>query len=106
MGGPTSTGSTLDEIAKRVSKTPLIDTHEHLVEESSRIHFQPGGRQPCDDWATLFSHYLDSDLCVAGMPWEDHQRFLSDSVDPAAKWAILEPWWPAVKNTGYGRAVR
>lgn len=94
------------DIWKAVFQTPLIDTHEHLVEESYRLDGPKPGRVPCDDWALLFSHYLDSDLAVAGMPEADLDRFLAPGVDPNEKWRLLEPHWPAVKNTGYAQAVR
>jgi hypothetical protein len=94
------------DIAARVAKTPFVDTHEHLVEEARRTEWKPDGRVPCDDWALLFSHYLNSDLIVAGMPRADMGRFLSHKAAPEDKWPLLAPWWPAVKNTGYGRAVR
>jgi predicted TIM-barrel fold metal-dependent hydrolase len=35
-----------------------------------------------------------------------YDRFFSDKTDPMDKWKLLEPYWPAVKNTGYGLAVR
>ncbi len=89
-------------IQKRVFKTPLVDTHEHLVEEKERLQ----GAAPCDDWALLFSHYLDSDLRVAGMSNAEMDKFLSPEVDPADKWKLLSPYWPAAKNTGYAQAVR
>jgi predicted TIM-barrel fold metal-dependent hydrolase len=89
-------------IAERVFATPLIDTHEHLPEEKERLTGQGDG----DDWSLLLSHYLDSDLVVAGMPGEVFDRFFSAQTDPADKWRLLEPYWPAVKNTGYGQAVR
>jgi predicted TIM-barrel fold metal-dependent hydrolase len=60
----------------------------------------------CDDWAVLFSHYLDSDLVSAGMPRADRARFLSPEVDPADKWKLLAPHWPSVRHTGYARAVQ
>ena len=85
---------------------PLIDTHEHLIEEKERLQGAANPRVPCDDWALLFSHYLNSDLLNSGMPAEAHKRFLSAEVDPLEKWEILEPYWPAVKNTGYAQAVR
>lgn len=85
---------------------PLIDTHEHLIEESERLQGAANPRVPCDDWALLFSHYLNSDLLTSGMPADALNRFLSPQVDPLDKWPILEPYWPAVKNTGYAQAVR
>jgi len=54
----------------------------------------------------LFSHYLDSDLLTAGMAREELDRFLSPAVEPLEKWRLLEPYWPAAKNTGYAQAVR
>jgi uncharacterized protein len=92
-----------DELTALVARTPIADTHEHLPDEDERLR---GEKIPCDDWALLFSHYIDSDLVAAGMSGEDLNRLLSRDVDPIAKWKILEPWWPAAKNTGYGRAVR
>lgn len=87
------------DILDKVLKTPLIDTHEHLFDEDVRL-------AKSDDWSFLLNHYLDSDMRTCGMPQEEYDRFFSPKVDPADKWAILEPYWPAVKNTGYGRAVR
>ncbi len=89
------------DIARRVAETPLVDSHEHIIEENDRLE----KKARCDDWALLMSHYLDSDLLTAGMPPKDHRRFLSPNVDPIEKWRLLAPWWPAVKNTGYGQAV-
>ena len=93
-------------IREAVFRTKLVDTHEHLVEESERLQGAPRPYVPCDDWALLFSHYLDSDLLVAGMSKADLDRFLSPQIDPADKWSLLAPHWPAVKNTGYTQAVR
>ena len=91
------------ELETLVNRTPIVDTHEHLPDEETRLR---GGWIPCDDWGVLFSHYLDSDLVVAGMPQSDLDRLISREVDPAAKWPLLAPHWPAAKNTGYARAVR
>ncbi len=93
-------------IREAVFKSPLIDTHEHLPDEKERLQGAPRPRVPCDDWALLFSHYLNSDLLVAGMPQADMDQFLSTKVEPADKWKLLAPYWPAVKNTGYAQATR
>jgi hypothetical protein len=90
-----------DQIARRVAETPLVDSHEHLIEEKERLE----KRVRCDDWSLLMSHYLDSDLLTAGMPPEDHRRLFAQDVSPVEKWKLLAPWWPVVKNTGYGQAV-
>ncbi|HNS21400.1 MAG TPA: amidohydrolase family protein [Sedimentisphaerales bacterium] len=93
-------------IVEKVFRTPLIDTHEHLPEEKERLEAASRPRGEADDWSLLLSHYLDSDLAVAGMPGETYDRFFSAKTDPADKWKLLAPYWPAVKNTGYGQAVR
>ncbi|MBI4879635.1 MAG: amidohydrolase family protein [Planctomycetes bacterium] len=95
--------SAQEEIAERVRATPLVDTHEHLPDEEVRLR---GEGVCCDDWAVLFSHYLDSDLVVAGMPPGARDQLLSAGPDPLEKWRLLAPYWPAVRNTGYGRAVQ
>ncbi|MGE5610735.1 MAG: amidohydrolase family protein [Bacillota bacterium] len=92
-----------DELQRHIQSTPLIDTHEHLPDEDERLR---GQFVPCDDWGVLFSHYIDSDLIAAGMTETDRNQLAGKNIDPIAKWKLLEPFWPAVKNTGYGRAVR
>jgi predicted TIM-barrel fold metal-dependent hydrolase len=92
-------------IVEKVFKTALIDTHEHLIEEKERLAASHP-RVQADDWSLLMNHYLNSDLLVAGMPKEAYDRFFSRETDPVDKWRFLEPYWPAVKNTGYGQAVR
>lgn len=93
-------------IVDRVFETPLVDTHEHLIEEADRLRGAGQRGVPCDDWALLFSHYLNSDLLVSGMPPADVDRLLSPDSDPLAKWPLLAPHWPSVKHTGYAQAVR
>jgi len=91
-------------LRRRVEETPLVDTHEHLIEEEARLQ----GDHPrvrVNDWSLLFSHYLDSDLVTAGMPRAQLDVFFAKDTDPLKKWDLLEPWWPAVRNTGYGQAV-
>lgn len=89
-----------------VDSTPLVDTHEHLIEERHRLTGTSHRHVPCDDWALLLNHYLNSDLLVAGMPHKAYGQLFSKDVSPIKKWDILKPYWPAVKNTGYGQAVR
>lgn len=92
-------------LATRISEEPFVDTHEHLIEEEGRLRGHEDPRVPCDDWALLFSHYLDHDLVTSGMPGGEIERFFSPDVDPGEKWRILAPYWPAVRQTGYGQAV-
>lgn len=91
------------EIERVVQGTPLVDTHEHLPDEIDRLQ---GDIFPCDDWTLLLHDYIASDLVAAGMPTVERKALFSREVDPVEKWKILEPFWPTVMNTGYGRAVR
>lgn len=50
------------ELYQRISETPLVDTHEHLIEESERLAGGPSRFIRADDWTMIFSHYFDSDL--------------------------------------------
>jgi uncharacterized protein len=96
----------LPSLRERVAATPFVDTHEHLLEETTRLA-GPGAHrlQPCDDAALLFYHYAADDLWSAGMAREDRERFFSPRVDPGDKWPIVEPVWRRARQTGYLRAV-
>jgi uncharacterized protein len=89
-----------------VNTTPLIDTHEHLIEESERLGPPSGGLFPCDDWAYLFLHYCSHDLTVSGMPKTDSDRFFAPDVSTTEKYKLVAPYWAVAKHTGYGQAVR
>jgi predicted TIM-barrel fold metal-dependent hydrolase len=103
--GVAANGRANPAILEKVFKTPLIDTHEHLIEEKERLAASHP-RVQADDWSLLLNHYLNSDLLVAGMPKPVYDQFFAKETDPVDKWRLLEPYWPAVKNTGYGQAVR
>ena len=97
------------EILQLTEETEFVDTHEHLLEESTRLlppDQSPRPGQSLQDFAVLFSHYADSDLLVAGMPEQDMQRLLSPDVDAADKWPLVEPYYEHARHTGYLRNVR
>ena len=90
-----------------VERTPFIDTHEHLIEESQRLAGATDGALfPCDDWAVLFHQYLGDDLHNAGMPATAAAQFWSPEVPADSKYAVLAPWWDRVRHTGYAQAIR
>lgn len=93
------------EIFARVWNTTLIDTHEHLCDEKDRLP-PSGAAMGQDDWTLLMSGYLGSDLLTSGMPGDVLGKFYAKGPSPAEKWKMLEPYWPSVKNTGYGQAAR
>ena len=72
---PLKSGNARKQIFEKVFSTPMVDTHEHLPDESQCLQRNGPGSPRCNDWALLFSHYLDSDLLTAGMPKADLDRF-------------------------------
>ena len=69
-------------LIEEMSEMDIIDTHEHLPNESERV------RQPVD-FATLFSHYCKADLVSAGMTEADYARFTSAGLSPTEKWELF-----------------
>lgn len=88
-----------EEIKDHINHIRIVDTHEHLIDESERL------KTDVDVLATFFSHYASSDLLSAGMPEEDlfFIRDSSNSLDD--RWKLFEPWWEKIKNTGYANAI-
>src|SRR5262245_45925493 len=86
-------------LQEAVNAVRIVDTHEHLEEESTRLARQ-------HDWSYLFSHYAADDLAVAGMSSDELGQFLGRDLDIHAKWRLFAPIWPKVRNTGYCLAVR
>lgn len=95
-----------EALRERVDATSFVDTHEHLLEEATRLK-GPGAHrmQPCDDAALLFYHYARDDLWSAGMPPEVQAAFFAADRDPGDKWPLVEPFWRRARHTGYLRAV-
>lgn len=93
------------QIFQKIFETPFIDTHEHLIEEKQRLAGTSHHMVKSDDWTMVLSHYFNSDMLTAGMPQKQYDRFFSPKIDPIDKWFLLKPYWPALKNTGYGQAV-
>jgi predicted TIM-barrel fold metal-dependent hydrolase len=87
------------EIQTAVDAIRVIDTHEHLEEESVRL-----GRESID-FITLFDSYASHDLISAGMPGPDWERCTRADASVDEKWKLLEPHYRAARNTAYLRAV-
>lgn len=97
------------DIAALVERTPFVDTHEHIMEESLRTEARDKtkeGNVPAPDFGMLFAGYSDSDLAVAGMPAEDIQRLFSYEAPLEEKWRLVAPFYARARHTGYLRGVR
>jgi len=96
----------LPALRDRIQATTFVDTHEHLIEEASRLAEAGSPRlRTNDDFASLFHNYARDDLVSAGMPASDLFSFLSPTVEPAEKWRLVEPYWRHCRHTGYIQAV-
>ncbi|HQK96115.1 MAG TPA: amidohydrolase family protein [Armatimonadota bacterium] len=85
-------------ITDAVDALRVVDTHEHLEQEATRL-------KRTIDFGNWWSHYASSDLISAGMPPADLE-FLRDAGQPIMdRWAKLEPHWAHVRTTAYGRAL-
>ncbi len=103
-GTPMAESKTFNTIYEKVCDTVFIDTHEHLENESVRLSAGDMIGDKANDWSYLLSHYFDSDLLVAGIPWDDHQNFYSSDLSPMEKWDLFEPYWPEMSTTKPGRS--
>lgn len=92
------------DIRRLVDSIPLADTHEHIMEEKSRL--EPANGDRLDDFGVLFNDYSSADLRTAGMPQADLDQVLTRGVPVEKKWRLLKPFYEACRNTGYLRAVR
>ena len=86
-------------IKKHVDSIRLIDTHEHLPPESERVG------KIVDVLSEFYLHYTSSDLISAGMSTEDLVYIRDTKIPLDYRWAIFEPWWERIKNTGYSRCM-
>jgi len=82
-----------------ISNIPMVDTHEHLVDESFRVSREN------DILAMFLRHYVTTDLANAGLSGSKIEE-LRDPGQPLEKrWEELEPFWRKVANTAYARAL-
>ncbi|MBO0780577.1 MAG: amidohydrolase family protein [Ktedonobacteraceae bacterium] len=96
--------STLEQF---VQQTPILDTHEHLIEESRRLAGPDPDDPfyPCNDWSYLYHHYALHDLYSVGFSREEARQFFSPHLSPKDKWRLFEPYYQRTRNTAYFLAV-
>ena len=86
------------ELCEYLKTIPTVDAHEHLGPET------PASGQALD-FSTLMANYVDNDLVAAGAPEETMTR-LHDGAQPIEeRWAAIEPYFNAIRHTGYGQMV-
>ncbi len=98
-------------ILDQVNRTPFVDTHEHLFEETKRLAaLDPGYTDElppgAPDFGMLFRNYANADLESAGMESKSIDRLFDYDLSPTDKWKLLEPWYEKTRHTGYMQAIR
>jgi len=85
-------------ILQELEAIPVLDTHEHLMQESTRLGMKL-------DFFTLFDHYCNKDMISAGAT-EDDIRLLRDKDIPLeSRWACFKRFLPAIRTTGFAQSV-
>nr|WP_319571023.1 amidohydrolase family protein [uncultured Draconibacterium sp.] len=92
-------------INDQVNQIELIDTHEHLIEESARLNCVKPFIQ-CDDWTNILGLYTKFDFVSSGMTQKETEPISSKETSPLEKWKIIQPYWNRIKYTGYGQVIQ
>ncbi|MFB3880774.1 MAG: amidohydrolase family protein [Armatimonadota bacterium] len=81
-----------------LEQIPVIDAHEHLPPESERV------AAPVDV-LTLFSHYTQGDLRVAGMSEAAVAETQKAALPLDYRWGVFAPYWEQIRHSCYARAA-
>ena len=84
------------ELLDAMQTMPVIDAHEHMPPEKQRVETPV-------DFATLFSHYTQTDLKSAGLSEDDYQRLQDPQLDVDEKWNLFRPYWEHIRYMSYAR---
>jgi uncharacterized protein len=88
-----------EELFEYVYSLEIIDTHEHLpYKETAR-------EQKTDVLKEYLTHYFNRDLISAGLPLNDFQKAIDETIPLLDRWDLVEPYWELCRYTGYGRAL-
>jgi len=91
--------ATAQAIYDRMVRMPCINSHSHLLSEAERLRREV-------DALVFFGHpYPLADLRSAGMSEEEARRALTPGLPMAERWRIWEPYWRAVRFTGYSQSI-
>ena len=87
-----------NNLIDHIQSLEIIDTHEHLPLESDR----PQDTDLLSEWLL---HYFSCDLVSAGLSHNDLATVRDSQQEIKSRWKIVEPYWHAAENTGYGRTL-
>ena len=86
------------ELYEAMTQMEIIDSHEHLAPESTRVG------TPVDVF-TLFSHYTQDDLNIAGMSEEDYKKLFDRTLPLEQRWKLFAPYWREIRWGCYARSA-
>lgn len=89
-----------EKIDLDLSRLPIYDTHEHLVDEDFRVHIEK------DVLSLFLRHYISTDLENAGLAPADIEIIRDPVVKIENRWEMLEPFWQRVSHTAYAQALK
>lgn len=92
-------GSLDDSIRAETASIRMVDTHEHLETESSRLKASPSLKP-------FLYIYALSDMVSAGLPAREAELFNRDDLSGERQWKIVRDYWPLIRNTASACAVR
>ena len=88
------------DLYSEIAQLEIIDAHEHLPPEKEYLAHGYSG-------LNMFAHYLRGDLLSAGLDADFVETMREDTTTPVSEWwPRLKPYWEAVRNTSYARALR
>jgi hypothetical protein len=88
-----------EEIYDFVKDIEIIDTHEHLPA------FESLREKDTDILKEYLCQYFNCDLISAGLKQSDYETVIDNQQSLMKRWALVEPYWNAARNTGYARAL-
>jgi uncharacterized protein len=88
-----------ERIRDHINAMKVVDTHEHLANPAGYAN------NKALDFVMLLHHYTYDDIRSAGMPKQQFQDLMKDSLPVSEKWNALKPYWEGTNNTAYSRAV-
>lgn len=90
----------LDALREHIAGLSIIDTHEHLWGRETARDMR------LDVLGEYLAQYFSADLVSAGLPLSQMPTVCDPALPLAKRWAMVEPYWRAAEDTGYGRALR
>lgn len=88
-----------EEIFEYVLSLEIIDTHEHLPPKEELRE------KDTDVLKEYLAHYFNRDLISAGLKRNEYLKVIDNKLPLLERWRIVEPYWEAARNTGYGRSL-